>query len=209
MNRKILGLFFCFVLIGCGAQSTKGITSKIQILYQSTIDGGGMNAVEISAYCKQTKRLFTASSKYKGVLVYDISDLKNPKKITTIDISPYGGNVNSVAIENGNVAMAIENSDRQANGVIVVFDTKNLQEVNTYIAGALPDMVAYSPDGNYIISANEGEPNTDYTADPKGSITIVDKEANEVTTLDFEAFNSSTNDLKKLGLRNSGKNATF
>jgi len=34
-------------------------------------------------------------------------------------------------------------------------------------------MITYSPDGNLILTANEGEPNATYTNDPVGSISII------------------------------------
>ena len=207
--QKVLGLFFTLLIVGCISKPTKEISETIKVSYVNTIEAGGINAVEISAYCAKTKRLFAASTLHRGVLVYDIADAKNPKKITTIDISKYGGNVNSVAVCNGNVAMAIENTNRQENGFIVVYDAKTLQETEQYIAGALPDMVAYSPNGNYIISANEGEPSNDYSIDPNGSVTIVDVKSNSVTTFGFESFESEIKALQEKGLRSFGKNATF
>jgi len=209
MINKILGLFFALLLISCTSKPSKEVAATIKVSHLSTIEAGGMNAVEISAYCSKTKRLFTASTLFHGVLVYDVSNTAKPKKITTIDISPYGGNVNSVAISNGNVAMAIENNNRQENGVIVVFDTEKLKELDVYVVDALPDMVAYSPDGNYIISANEGEPNDEYSIDPKGSVTVINTKNNEVTSVGFELYDAEIKELKEKGLRSFGKNATF
>ncbi|WP_420574920.1 choice-of-anchor I family protein [Kordia sp.] len=210
MMKKVFGLVSSLLLIGCAVQSSKAISTEIQVSHINTIDAKGMNAVEISAYCAKTQRLFTASTLYTGVLVFDISDVKNIKKVATIDISPYGGNVNSVAVSNGNIAMAIENSNRQENGFIVVYDTKSLKEIEVLEADALPDMLAYSPNGNYIISANEGEPNNDYSIDPHGSVTIVDMENNIVTSVGFDDLSAiKIKKLKEKGLRIFGKNATF
>lgn len=207
--QKVLGLFFTLLIVGCTSKPTKEVSETIEVSYVSTIEAGGMNAVEISAYCAKTKRLFSASTLHKGVLVYDIADARNPKKITTIDISKYGGNVNSVATCKGNVAMAIENINRQEKGIIVVFDTKTLQETNSYEAGALPDMIGYDVNGNYIVSANEGEPSNDYLTDPKGSVTIVNVKTNEATTLDFSAFDTEMNNFNENEVLVLGKNATF
>lgn len=207
--QKVLGLFFIFLIVGCTSKPTKEVSETIEVSYVSTIEAGGMNAVEISAYCAKTKRLFSASTSHKGVLVYDIADAKNPKKITTIDISKYGGNVNSVAISNGNIAMAIENTNRQEKGIIVVYNTKSLQEIHSYEAGALPDMIAYDSKGNYIVSANEGEPSDDYLTDPKGSVTIVNTKTKEVATLDFSVFDTEMNVFNENEVLVLGKNTTF
>ena len=71
--------------------------------------------------------------------------------------------INSVAVSNGLLAIALNGDISTNNGDIVVLKTTDLSEVRRIKVGAMPDMVTFSPDGNYIISANEGEPNTEYT----------------------------------------------
>jgi DNA-binding beta-propeller fold protein YncE len=59
--------------------------------------------------------------------------------------------------------------------------------------GSLPDMVTFSPDGKYIMTANEGEPSSDYTVDPNGSISIIDVTNNYSNNIDFNSFSSQLN----------------
>ncbi len=162
---------------------------------------------EISAYDKATKQIFSTNAEARKLEVIDISDITNPKLKTAIDISSFGGNLNSVAVKNGLVAIAIEGKNKTTSlGKIVVFKTDNL--VTPYInteAGFLPDMVTFSPDGKYILSANEGEPNDDNTIDPEGSITIVNVETKEVTNIGFEAFNNQEASLEMDGFRVFGE----
>lgn len=68
-------------------------------------------------------------------------------------------------------------------------------------------MVTFSPDGKTIVSANEGEPSDDYSNDPVGSISIINLENNNVTTLDFTAFNADETALEEKGFRVFGPNA--
>jgi hypothetical protein len=63
-------------------------------------------------------------------------------------------------------------------------------------------MITFSPDGNYIMTANEGEPNDTYSIDPDGSVSIIAVNANyAVTTLNFGSFSNQLSTLKTKGFR--------
>ena len=114
-------------------------------------------------------------------------------------MAPYGGYVNSVAVSNGKLAAAIESINKQAPGKIVVFNTSTYAEIKSIAVGSLPDMVTFSPDGNYIISANEGEPSGDYLNDPEGSVSIIKVSDYSVTTLNFSSFENQLASLTAQG----------
>jgi DNA-binding beta-propeller fold protein YncE len=121
-------------------------------------------------------------------------------------MNPYGG-VTSVAVKNGIVAVASPNTDETLNGSVVFFDTNGvfLKQVTV---GALPDMITFSPDGTKVMTANEGQPNANYSIDPEGSVSVIDisggipalTQAN-VTTLLFTAYNSQEATLIASGVR--------
>ncbi|MDF2191184.1 choice-of-anchor I family protein [Paraflavitalea sp. CAU 1676] len=179
-----------------------------------TIDIGDVGAAEISAYDPQTKRLFVVNNGQEGkdnkIDIIDFADPTKPKDIGDISTAPYGGYVNSVSVSNGLLAAAIESINKQEPGKVVVFNTANNAEVKSITVGALPDMLTFSPDGKYILSANEGEPSADYTNDPAGTVSIISVKDNyAVTTLDFSAFAGQQAALQAQGLRVFGLNATF
>ncbi|WP_010180281.1 choice-of-anchor I family protein [Aquimarina agarilytica] len=173
----------------------------------SSIQVSNQGVPEISAYDKVTQQVFSTNTEAKLVEVIDISDVSSPKLAGNIDISIYGKNLNSVAVQNGMLAVAIEGKDKNADeGSIVVFDTKDLTTpIINVKAGFLPDMVTFSPDGTYILSANEGEPNDENTIDPKGSISIITIANKTIKTLDFTAFNSQEANLEEKGFRVFGE----
>ncbi|GAA4340143.1 choice-of-anchor I family protein [Mucilaginibacter gynuensis] len=176
-----------------------------------TLNIGEAGAAEISAFDPATNRLFVVNN--GGVNKIDVIDFKDPPKMTVIHsilMAPYGGAVNSVAVSNGKLAAAIESSDKQANGKVAVFKTDDYSEVKVINVGALPDMITFSPDGKYIMTANEGEPNTTYTNDPEGSISIISVADNyTVTTINFAAFASKEAELKAKGFRIFGLGNNF
>lgn len=177
-----------------------------------TIDLGESGAAEISAFDPLTKKLFVVNNTAGNNRV-DVVNLANPTApvlITSIPVSPYGGLVNSVYVKNGKLAAAIEATVKTNPGKVVVFNTETHAEIAVRTVGALPDMVTFSPDGLYILIANEGEPNDAYTIDPFGTVSIIDIENDyEVTTLDFGSFASQWPQLKAGGLRVFGPNASF
>ena len=111
-----------------------------------------------------------------------------------------GGTPNSIAINQGLVAVAVEAEVKTDVGSIQFFNTDGVF-LTSVAAGSLPDMVTFTPDGNTVLVANEGEPNNNYTIDPEGSISIVDISGGidgltqaHVTTIGFTAFNDVTLD---------------
>jgi hypothetical protein len=173
----------------------------------------GPNSAEIVAYDPGSKRLFIANSLGAKLDIVNFSNPAAPVLITSIPVSPYG-NINSVAVRNGIVAAAIENATPQQNGKVVFFDT-NGNFLNQVTVGAMPDMITFNHAGTKVLTANEGEPNTTYSADPEGSVSIIDisggigslTQAN-VTNVDFAAYNSQLNALKAAGIRIFGPGAT-
>jgi hypothetical protein len=164
---------------------------------------GGEGAAEISAYCEKTKKLFTVNnSGVNQIDVIDITDPAKPAKIGKIDLAAYEGAANSVAVFDGKLAVALESTaNKQANGKVVIFNTSDYSLIKQVTVGALPDMITFSPDGKLIMTANEGEPNTDYSQDPNGTISIIETSSYTVTTLDFSSFSSQAAALAKDGFR--------
>jgi hypothetical protein len=173
---------------------------------------GGEGAAEISAYDEVSKKLFTVNNSGTNKIdVIDLSDPTNPKLIASIDLTAFNGVSNSVSTYNGKLAVALEATPNKQNlGKVVVFDTANYTIIKEIIVGSLPDMVTFSPDGKYIMSANEGEPSDDYSNDPNGSISIIEVNNNySVTTLDFSSFSTQLSSLTNAGFRIGKAGASF
>jgi hypothetical protein len=169
-----------------------------------TLTIGSTGAAEISAYDEISKKLFTVNnSSANKIDVIDLSDPSKPVLIASIDLVPYNGAANSVTTFEGKLAVALESkSNKQDPGKVVVFDTSNYALVKEITVGALPDMITYSHDGKFIMTANEGEPNDTYSLDPDGSVSIIDVASNyTVTTLTFGSFSGQLVDLKTKGFR--------
>jgi DNA-binding beta-propeller fold protein YncE len=177
LNQIILTTLFS-MLIGCNGDNETilpPLDTAVNFQYKTTINVGGEGASEITAFDKISKKLFTVNVASNEISIHDISDLTAPKKETSINLNAYGA-PNSVAVFDGKVAIAVENNVKQNPGKVLVFSAVDNSLLNEYNVGALPDMVAFSPDGKTIVCANEGEPSNDYTNDPEGSISIIDLE---------------------------------
>jgi hypothetical protein len=176
-----------------------------------TLTIGTTGAAEISTYDPITKRLFTVNnSTINQIDVIDFANPANPQKLGIINLVSYGGFVNSLDVYNGKLAAAIEAPNKQAAGKVVVFNTTTYAEIKVITVGALPDMITYTPDGNFILTANEGEPSADYTVDPAGTVSIIDVNQNyTVTTIDFSSLASQQASLLSNGFRIFGPSNNF
>ncbi len=163
------------------------------------------SAAEIVAHDPDNQRLFVVNADANELDILDMSDPTNLVKVGTKSVGDdvaEAGSVNSVAVKNGLVAVAVENDDEDMNGFIAFYDTDG-NFLGAVEVGNLPDMVTFTPDGTKVLVANEGEP-TD-AGDPMGSISIIDVsggvDAATVQNLDFTAFDGREVELANRGVR--------
>ncbi len=154
------------------------------------------SAAEITAFDPTTNRVFVVNAD-RGTV--DVLDLTNPALPTLVDsIETSTGTPNSVAVSGGVVAVAIErvnavDDSRQENGLVAFYQASDLTLTSSVTVGPLPDMVTFTPDGERVLVANEGEPNNDLSFNPEGSISVIDVRDGfaepTVVNVGFEAFN--------------------
>lgn len=213
MRKIYLVIILATLIASCRERISSPGPVRVSFGEISSLKIGGEAAAEITAFDPITQKLFVVNNSdgLPQVDVIDFSDPSNLVVLSPINISGFGGALNSVAVKNGKLAIAIQANTKTDPGSIVVFETNNLSiPIANITVGALPDMVTFSPDARYIVSANEGEPNDDYDIDPEGSISIIDTQMGyQVTTLGFEAFESQKEALMANGFRIFGPNASF
>ena len=160
-------------------------------------DGG---VAEIVKFNKENNCMYLVSGKTQTLDIVKVNTDGSTELVKKVDIAALGeangfsaGDITSVDVNTSRdlVAIAVQNEDFTANGVIVTLDYEG-NFLAKYEAGAQPDMVTFTPNGKYILSANEGEPREGYEAiDPMGSVTVVDLTENTAVTYTFESLDSS------------------
>ncbi|MCH2559338.1 MAG: choice-of-anchor I family protein [Alcanivorax sp.] len=212
------------LLTGCGGDSDNDndvtppaadptpSTVKLNFLGRHSSGQFDESAAEIPAYHAGSQRLFVVNANKGALDILSLADPANPTledTLLTDDISA-GSEVNSVAVHGDLVAIAVQAGTKTDTGFLALYDATTLERVSFVPVGALPDMVAFTPDGHYVLTANEGEPNDDYSVDPEGSISVIDirDPADPVEArATFTAFNGQQADLKAAGVRIYGPNA--
>lgn len=191
-------------------------TQSIELEYVRSFDPSGTNSstCEIVVYDATSKKLFTTSAVAGFLDVIDFSDPTEPVVEESIDMNSYGG-VTSVAVKNGVVAVASPNTLEHLDGSVVFFTTEGTF-IKQVTVGALPDNISFTPDGTKVLTANEGQPNSDYSIDPEGSVSIIDITGgvanltqNNVTTLLFTPFNAQETALMASGVRKLKPSSTL
>jgi hypothetical protein len=169
------------------------------------IDAG---ASEIVAFHAATDQLFVVNADAGVVEVLDAAD---PTALTQVgelgatgtlagdgSTVPDGAVANSVTVRaDGLVAVALEAPTKTDDGWVAFFDATALTggALGAVRVGALPDMVTFTPGGDRVVVANEGEPAEDFSIDPEGSIAVIDVPAEpaaatqgDVAIADFHAY---------------------
>lgn len=206
------GLAWLAAVVPIGSHA---VAADFQLEFLARHHTGGAGTAEIAAYDKQTKRLFITNATDNRLTIVDISNPQAPVRKRLVDLSSFGGGPNSVAVSGGRVAVAVEANVKTDPGTVVFFDTAGNLKGQVQV-GALPDMLIFSPDGKWLLVANEGEPNsynqTD-SVDPEGSVSIINTSRSTVNQADvrkagFRKFNGNAEALRAKGVRIFGPNAS-
>jgi len=148
------------------------------------------SAAEIVAFDPATDLAYLVNSNAGLIDVVDLSSPMTPVISNFLDVaadvaldvgSPMGG-VNSVDVDDDLIVVAVAADPKTDNGYVAFYNTEGTY-LRSVEVGALPDMVTFTPDGQFVLVANEGEPNDDYSIDPDGSVTIIAREAAMGTTV--------------------------
>ena len=181
-----------------------GATADISVLGSYGAGAFNESAAEIVAFHADSKRILTVNALSGKIDVLDAADPAKPTKVGEVS----GGEnttINSVAVRNDGLAVAaVEPENKTDAGELIFFDA-GADELGTVLGrvgvGALPDMVTITPEGDYALVANEGEPAEDYSVDPEGSVSVVKLPASvkaatqaDVRTADFRAFEGTLAD---------------
>jgi DNA-binding beta-propeller fold protein YncE len=171
-------------------------------------EAGGV--AEIVKYNAENRRIYLVNGAEKSVDIVNIGGLRSSEESILVlekrlDIITMGaendficGDITSVDVntELDLIALAVQDEDYSKKGSIVIlnYDGEYIRHFNS---GIQPDMIKFSPDGNYLLTADEGEPRNGYsedTVDPMGSITMIDMrqgiDSAQVDILDFSLFDS-------------------
>ena len=143
------------LIVGCGGGSDGPAPNEPVVLTPASLSmariggyvhenpTGQSGAAEVPAYDPLSRRLFVVNAILGSVDVLDLNNPSAPVLVQTLDVSDLGASVNSVAIHNGVVALAIEADPKTDPGLVAFYRAADLQRIGQVTVGALPDMLVF------------------------------------------------------------------
>lgn len=190
---------------------TGGLSISLDVLGSYSSGSVFESAAEIVSFDPTTNRAFVVNAEVAMVDVLDLSDPAAPVKVDSLDASRFGAGVNSVDVHDGVLAVAVEGNDVNSPGTAAFYATDTLETLGSAATGVLPDMITFTPDGRYVLTADEGQPSDDYSIDPPGTITVIDVSGGfanpAVATAAFDGTGLNATVLAQRGLRVFGPGA--
>lgn len=193
---------------------------KIQYLGSYSVgasnpDGG---VAEIVKYNSDNQKMYIVSGQEQQIDIVDLSGLKDGDTSFSNAVSlkldamaaEHGfdcGDITSVDVNTQRdlIAVAVQAAAYNQAGAVVLLDYDGNYQTH-FSTGVQPDMVCFTPDGNAVLTADEGEPRNGYEAgeDPAGSITMVDLSQGidnaTAQTVGFEKFDAQRDNLVNEGV---------
>ncbi len=182
-------------------------------VFAGFVGEGGENAAEVVAH--EDGLLFVTNGAEDRIDIFDLSAVESTLPPIALGDLPGYDDVQSVAVENGVVAVAIsraidETTNLSQAGFVALFDTGG-SLLTTIDVGNLPDQLTFNADGSLLLVANEGQFNEDdidegQLDDPEGSVAVIEiaeDPANSalLSLVGFTQFNGQEDALRAAGVR--------
>ena len=205
MKRNLITtLLLSSTLFAC--TSTPPPNSSIKLLEQGRYHSNifDQSAAEIVTYDKMTQQTFVVNAQSGKIDIINSKDITQPTFTGSLNIKAdllkylnvKAGAANSVDVNNGLLAVAIEAEIKTDAGWVAFYNSQNLAFISAVYVGSLPDMLTFTDNGKQLVVAIEAEPSDDnYAVDQEGEIAIIDIDwqdsilKTEVTRLTFNDFN--------------------
>lgn len=139
---------------------------KVHTKHTNVFDNGG---VDLVTYDKFNNYVYFLNKSQSRIEVYDYSKLSQP--IFKHYITAATSNISGIDVYLKTVAIVGYDSP-QSSGKLEFYDEKGTA-LGQYPTGSTPKNVTFSPNGTWVLVANEGAPSDDYTVDPIGSVTVL------------------------------------
>ena len=191
----------CFFAASVALTVSLAPSLSAQRLFHAHVDSlAGLNGEgEIVSFDAASGRFFVTNPAARTLDVYEYA----AGALARVQSISLGGEPNGCAVHSGLVAVAIEGSTKQDLGSVEFYAAATgFTSGARVVVGALPDMLAFTPDGSKLVVANEGEADVATGLNnPEGSVSIIDVAARTVQTADFNAFDSQKAALQAAGVR--------
>lgn len=195
---------------------------KLDLTFLGRYESGKYDegAAEITAYDSKTRKVFTINAQAGTVDILDIRNPATPRK--TGELATPGAN--SVSVHDGLIAVAQQAEAKTDRGTVSFFRASDGRKLKEVRVGALPDMVTFTPEGDRVVVANEGEPDSycppggeePAGVDPVGSVSVIDLDRGRdgdlrratARTAGFEKWDRRKDELMRDGVLIYGPNAS-
>ncbi|TYR80592.1 hypothetical protein FZC66_09455 [Priestia megaterium] len=174
----------------------------------------GEGGTEIFSYDQTSKKGYVTNGAEAAIDIIDFKSIDRNEKLTSskrVFLADFGmdkvSDITSIAAHptKNLIAVSVVSEPKTEQGY-VVFLTKEGEYLTSVKVGSLPDMVTFTSDGKSVLTANEGEPNDDYSENPEGSVSIISVPASIKKDAKLKVTNAKFTNRVKID-RNVRKNS--